>query len=75
MSYSTSDSDDWEQGETHEWSGIPRTWTEPNSGPQGETIAKGKGASEAPVKTLTVARKSVQKKSCTNLGLHLLGPP
>ena len=72
-SYSTSDGDDREQGDTHGRSGLPRTWTEPNSCPQGEAIAKGKGASEEP--TLTVARKLVQETSCTDSGLHLPVPP
>ena len=74
-SYSTSDGNDRERGETHGQSGLPRTWTEPNSCPKGETAAKEKGASEVPVKTLTGARKSVQETSCTDSGLHLLVPP
>ena len=74
-SYNTSDGDDREQGETRGQSGLPRIWTEPNSCPQGETAAKGKGAIEETVTTMIVGRKSVQEKSCTNSGLHLLVPP
>ena len=74
-SYSTSNGDDQEQGETCGRSGVPRTWTEPNSCPQGETAARGKEASEEPVKALTVARKSAQEKSCTDSGQHFPALP
>ena len=74
-SYNTSDGDNREQGETRGWSGLLRIWTEPNSCPQGETVAKGKGTSEETVTTLTVARKSVQEKFCIDSGLHLPVPP
>ena len=73
-SYSISDGDDQEQGETRGRFGLPRTWTVPNLCPQGETEARGKEASEEPVKALTIARKSVQEKSCTDSGLHLPVP-
>ena len=52
-------------------SGLPRTWTEPNSCPQGENTAKGKEASEETGTTLIVVRKSVRETSCTDSGLHL----
>ena len=73
-SYSTSDGDDREQGETRGRSGLLRIWTEPNSCPQGETVAKGKEASEELAKALTVASKSAQEKSCTDSELHLPVP-
>ena len=48
MSYSTSNGDDRELGETRGRSGLPQTWTEPNLCPQRETVAKGKVTSEEP---------------------------
>ena len=69
------DGHDREQGETYGRSGFPQTWTEPNSRPQGQTVAKGKGASEEPVETLTGARKSVQETSGTESGPYLPVPP
>ena len=45
------------------------------SGPPGETIVRGKEESEELGKTLIVARKPVQEKSCIGLGLHLPVPP
>ena len=50
--YNTCDGYDQEQGEARAQSGLPQTWPELSSCPQGETAARGKEASEEPGKTL-----------------------
>ena len=70
----TSDGNDREQGGIRGQSGLPRTWPELSSCPQGETAAREKEASEEPEKTLIVACKPGQEKSCTGSGLHLPVP-
>ena len=74
-SYNTSDADEKEREGNHVQSGLPQTWTMLGLCPQGETAGEGKWASEEPGTTLIVARKPVQEKSCTGLGLHLPVPP
>ena len=64
---------EWEGN--HVRSGPPQTWTEPSLCLPGVTIVRGKEASEEPGKTLIVACKPVQDKSCTGSGLHLPVPP
>ena len=71
----TADADDQAREGNHGRSDLPRTWPTASLCPQEQTAAEGKQASEELGKTLTVARKPVQEKSCTSSGLHLSVPP